>query len=237
MLIATLFKNSSRFLDRYFELLLSLSYPRDLISLGFLESDSEDGTDMRLCSAEERLREMFRCVTIVSKNFDFKLKPEHRHRDEIQVQRQNVFSDSRNHLIKTCLRDEDYVLWIDSDFKWYPRNMIQHFLGDKVDIVGAVAMCEGKLYDLGTMKYGKPLDQLEEAKSTKGLIEVDQVVGPVYMVNAKIYRKGIGYGGYRDSHVQDSARFCKNAKKWGYKIFVDTCVVVEHLPVFGQAAL
>jgi len=44
VLILTPLKNASRFLETYFSALSKLSYPRGLISLGFLESDSRDDT-------------------------------------------------------------------------------------------------------------------------------------------------------------------------------------------------
>ncbi len=44
VLILTPLKNASPFLQTYFSALSRLSYPRELISLGFLESDSRDDT-------------------------------------------------------------------------------------------------------------------------------------------------------------------------------------------------
>ena len=42
VLILTPAKNAGPFLQTYFAALAKLSYPRELISLGFLESDSRD---------------------------------------------------------------------------------------------------------------------------------------------------------------------------------------------------
>jgi Anp1 len=57
VLIATPVKNAEEYLDTYFALLGKLSYPADRLSLGFLESDSTDGTYTAL---ERRLRDLRR---------------------------------------------------------------------------------------------------------------------------------------------------------------------------------
>jgi hypothetical protein len=43
VIVLTPVKDATPFLDRYFELLARLDYPRELLTIGILESDSRDG--------------------------------------------------------------------------------------------------------------------------------------------------------------------------------------------------
>ncbi|MGH7791856.1 MAG: hypothetical protein ACREOB_06025, partial [Thermodesulfobacteriota bacterium] len=48
VLILTPVKDSEPFLDTYFKLIYGLTYPRNLLSIGILESDSSDNTYSKL---------------------------------------------------------------------------------------------------------------------------------------------------------------------------------------------
>src|SRR5262245_9151030 len=69
VLILTPMKSAHRFLDGYFAGLRKLSYPRQRLSIGILESDSRDDT---FTQVKARLAaETFRRVTLVKKDFGF----------------------------------------------------------------------------------------------------------------------------------------------------------------------
>lgn len=59
VLVLTPVKNASRFLDTYFAGLDKLSYPASSTSLGFLESDSDDGTFERIRERLGHLRRRY----------------------------------------------------------------------------------------------------------------------------------------------------------------------------------
>ena len=73
VLILTPVKNAASFLDAYFDGLAKLSYPVSAISLGFLESDSDDGTYDRIRDWLENLRGRYASAEIWRKNFDFRI--------------------------------------------------------------------------------------------------------------------------------------------------------------------
>jgi hypothetical protein len=59
-----------------------------------------------------------------------------------------VQAKARNHLQSIALVDEDIVLWIDSDLKQYPRDMIERMIATNKKVV--VADCispSGQCYD------------------------------------------------------------------------------------------
>jgi len=71
VLILTPVKNASPFLETYFSALSKLSYPRELISLGFLESDSRDDTYERVKQRADELDPLYRRVGVWKRDFGF----------------------------------------------------------------------------------------------------------------------------------------------------------------------
>ena len=115
-MILTPVKDAERHLDRYLTLLGSLTYPRRALSLGFLESDSRDGTHAALEARLPGLRRRYRRVTLWKKDFGFSLPAAYsRWAPAFQIPRRAVLAKSRNHLLARALHDEDWVLWLDVD--------------------------------------------------------------------------------------------------------------------------
>ena len=170
ILILTPVKNAGRHLEGYFRNLRSLSYPKSRISLGLMDSDSDDtpsasiiakltasresnsrinrvlthylknassrvnsssssgGGAMKRAHADDatprltgtmgkllvelpKLSEEFRRVTIFQHDFGLSLSRADRHSEAMQLQRRALLARSRNHLLSTALRDEEWVLW------------------------------------------------------------------------------------------------------------------------------
>src|SRR5689334_13502797 len=123
VLILTPVKNASAFLETYFRLLFSLTYPAHLISLGMLEGDSTDDTFDALTRARPVLSKHFRRVGIWNRDYGYALPPGvHRARPELQYERRTILALSRNHLLFRALNDEAWVLWLDVDLIDYPPN-------------------------------------------------------------------------------------------------------------------
>src|SRR5215213_9895073 len=116
VLILTPVKDATPWLDGYLARLSCLTYPPSAISLGFLESDSVDGTFEVLEQRVSALRERYRRVGLWKRDFGY-LLPTHVHRGmpEIQIERRTVLARSRNHLLFHALDDEVWVLWLDAD--------------------------------------------------------------------------------------------------------------------------
>src|SRR5258706_2602406 len=73
VLIATPVKNAAAHLARYFENLERLTYPRDRLSLGILESDSEDGSFEALADGGESLRDTFNQVHLFQRDLGLRI--------------------------------------------------------------------------------------------------------------------------------------------------------------------
>jgi hypothetical protein len=149
VLVLTPVKNSADHLGRYFRMLRNLTYDAAALSLGMLDGDSTDaptekqaqtllslgydpsdvssmsGTLARiLVEVPLMLEAGWAAVTTVSHNFNFSLPRAVRHGIDAQKGRRAVLSKSRNHLVSSALRDEDWVLWVDSDLAWYPPSVL-----------------------------------------------------------------------------------------------------------------
>src|SRR6266567_3462247 len=136
VLIMTPVKDAAHHVQRYLRGLFSLSYPRQLLSLAFLESDSTDNTYELLAQRTLDLSAMFRRVVLFKRDFGFHLPPNQpRYAHHLQVQRRTVLAKSRNQLLFRALEDEEWVLWLDVDVIEYPPDVVQRMLATGKEIV------------------------------------------------------------------------------------------------------
>lgn len=179
VLILTPFKQSVQFIDRYFDNVKKLSYPHHLISLGFLASDSTDGTIEKLrerAEKERRLKQGFNSIAIFQKDYKYDLNSnEDRHAFKVQVQRRIIMAKSRNTLLSAALEEKhEWVLWLDGDVTEYPVTLLEELIGMKKDIV--VPNCYWHSYN---EEDGYDKNNWQETKESlefqKGL-EPDQVL-------------------------------------------------------------
>jgi mannan polymerase complexes MNN9 subunit len=142
VLILTPFKQSVQFIDRFFDNVNKLTYPHHLISLGFLVSDSTDGTIEKLKERAEfeskaESWKKFNSIAIFQKDFKFELASnEDRHAFEVQVKRRTIMAKSRNTLLSAALNDQhEWVLWLDGDVTEYPETLLDELIGMDKDVI------------------------------------------------------------------------------------------------------
>lgn len=193
VLILTPVKDASGSLDRYCELLDRLTYPRNLLSIGLLESDSRDGTWEALQERLPRLREGRRRAEVWKRDFGFHLPPGfHRWEEGLQIPRRTVLAKSRNHLLFRALDDEDWVLWIDSDLQDYPPDVLDRLLATGRDIVHphCVRYPGGPTFDQNAWRDGGRL-LMEDLRDEGELVRLDAVGGTMLLVRADLHRDGL----------------------------------------------
>lgn len=217
VLILTPVKNAESHLASYFELLQKLTYPRSLISLGFLESDSADNTYDELKRQLESLGAEFRSMGLWKKDFGF-IIPQgvSRWATEIQIKRRAVLARSRNHLLFRALRDEDWVLWIDVDLAGYPSDVIEQLLESAKDIVNphCVRESDRKTFDLNAWSdWGKR--HMEDLRQEGDLVRLHAVGGSMLLVRADLHRDGLIFPpflfGTRSPLIRSSNHLSTNA--------------------------
>lgn len=160
VLILTPVKDVLGSIPDYCDRLRSLSYPRELLSVGCLESDSSDDTWEQVQRFFPALkREGFGRVTMLKKDFGYIVPVGlSRHASSIQMERRAILARSRNHLLFGALRDEDWVLWLDVDVIEYPVDIIERLLNIGKDIVHPHAVIDygGPTYDCNGWRRAVP---------------------------------------------------------------------------------
>lgn len=143
VLILTPLKDAAPYLSKYFELLAEITYPHELIDLGFLLSDTTDNTLAILASELERLQDRpdnipFNSATVIQKDFGFKLSQnvEDRHSFEAQGPRRKNMGRARNYLLATAMKaDHSWVYWRDVDIVDISPSIIEDFIAHDRDIL------------------------------------------------------------------------------------------------------
>lgn len=144
VLILTPLRNAARFLGHYFDLVTQLTYPHELIDLGFLVGDSNDETMVILSSELERIQTHagtapFRSAKIVQKDFGEILdmqKVEDKHGFAAQGPRRKGLGKARNFLLSATLQpDHSWVYWRDVDIQESPPGIIQDFTSHDKDVL------------------------------------------------------------------------------------------------------
>jgi hypothetical protein len=193
VLVLTPVKNASRFLDTYFAGLDKLSYPASSTSLGFLESDSDDGTFERIRERLGHLRSRYAGAEIWQKNFNFRIPHGFpRWTDAFQIPRRKILAKARNHLLFRALRGQDWVLWLDVDVIDYPLDLIERLIAAGRDIVHphCVEHYGGPTFDLNAWRdHGRM--HMEDLRSGPDLVRLDAVGGTVLLVRADVHRDGL----------------------------------------------
>jgi hypothetical protein len=193
VLILTPLKDAEELLEGYFARLYQLTYPAQLISLGFLESDSADNTFAAVSQRLPELNQCFRSARLWKKDFGFRLPPGvPRWRFGYQLPRRTVLAKSRNHLLFHALDDEDWVLWMDVDVMEYPVDIIERFLATGKDIVTphCVKRYGGRSFDLNSWRDKGRL-HLHDLRGEGDLVRLHAVGATMLWVKADIHRDGL----------------------------------------------
>src|SRR5215813_2206261 len=206
VLILTPVKNASHFIKGYSRRLAALTYPHHLISVGLLESDSNDSTYQVLQAQLPALRREFKRVGMWKRDFGYHTPSGvHRGTEAIQVERRTVLAKSRNHLLMHALDDEDWVLWLDVDVIEYPTDIIERLLATGKDIVHPHCVLEygGQTFDKNAWR-NKGRVHMEDLRQEGEMVELDAVGGTMLLVRADLHRDGLIFPAF--PYGQESAR-------------------------------
>lgn len=124
------------FYQEYWDNLAKLTYPHELISLGFILPKTSDGNAATLALQEAVSKtqtgpvdDRFASVSILRQDFDPPLQTQdekERHKIENQKARREAMSRARNSLLFTTLGPStSWVLWLDSDIVETPPTLIE----------------------------------------------------------------------------------------------------------------
>jgi peptide chain release factor subunit 1 len=193
VLILTPVKDAGSHLATYVAGLDSLSYPREALSLGILESDSSDTTFAQLQRLKPRFDRRFSRVFICKKDFGFRMPASvPRWEPAYQRQRRAILARSRNQLLMRALQGETWVLWVDVDVVEYPSDLIEALISMERHIVHPHCVVEpgGPTFDLNAWRdKGRKL--IGDLRGAGGPVRLDAVGGTVLLVWADAHRDGL----------------------------------------------
>ncbi|VEU19905.1 DEKNAAC100097 [Brettanomyces naardenensis] len=168
------------FHQQYWDNLLRLSYPRELIELGFIVPRTSDG-DEALRNLETAIKKVqnpkaktipkFARVTVLRQDTDAvesQLEKD-RHAFKSQKKRRSQMATARNSLLFTTLGPfTSWVLWLDADVVETPVNLIQDMTGHNKAVLAA--NCWQRFYDEEKKEDSiRPYDYNNWVESDEGL--------------------------------------------------------------------
>lgn len=159
----------SRFYQGYWDNLMKLNYPHELITLGFILPKDREGNEAtaalqkQIQKTQKRgpEKDRFKSIIILRQDFDPILASQdesERHKMSNQKARREVMSKARNSLLFTTLGPKtSWVLWLDADIVESPPSLIQDLAAFDKDLI--TANCWQKYYDEDLKKMSeRPYD-------------------------------------------------------------------------------
>jgi hypothetical protein len=208
VLILTPLKQAAGHLPRYLELIGRLDHPAERLSLGFLVSDSDDGTYEAVEARLPELRGYYSRVVLARRDFGFHLPPGvPRWSPPFQLARRVVLARSRNHLLFAALADEEWVLWVDVDLADYPPDVLSRLLATGKDVVTPNCVVEpgGRSFDWNAWRR-QGAERLDALRGGPQLVRLDAVGGTMLLVRADVHRSGLIFPPYLYGRASRFAR-------------------------------
>ncbi|KAK4934784.1 Golgi mannosyltransferase complex subunit [Elasticomyces elasticus] len=145
----------ARFYREYWDNLLTLSYPHELISLGFIISKGREGNaatsalQEQIARTQANTKKRFASITILRQDTDMPLQTQNeadRHALTHQKARRAAMSRARNSLLFTTIGPTtSWVLWLDADVIETPPSLIQDLASHDKPII--VPNCFQRYYN------------------------------------------------------------------------------------------
>ncbi|KAJ5761165.1 Anp1 [Penicillium odoratum] len=181
----------ARFYQEYWDNLERLSYPHELISLGFIAPKTKDG-NAAVTALEKAISrtqsgpidDRFASISILRQDFDPPLQSQDekvRHQMSAQKERRESMSRARNSLVFTTLGPgTSWVLWLDADVVETPPTLIQDLTHHDQPVI--VPNCFQRYYDSKERKWDvRPYDynswiDSEEAQNLAANMGPDEIL-------------------------------------------------------------
>ena len=236
ILIGILVKNTKLNLDNLASQVIGLDYPKELLSIVFLEGDSEDGSYEHLKDIMPLFSD-WKAAYLEKLDFGFKFLHELRHVEEKpqgprQRQRLINLAKSRQYVVDKYLKDESFLWWVDSDYKVIPKDTLAKLLSYDKDMVIPLLKLEGReeAYDRSTDRKDMDIDNLAKTYPNQ-LVEVDYMSAHA-IIKSKVFRAGANYSSDFNAPIidQEGAVFTRKAKALGFKPYLATGCVIYHIP-------
>jgi glycosyltransferase involved in cell wall biosynthesis len=252
--ILTPVKDASASLDGYADLISTLDYPREKLSISFLESDSRDDSYARLEQICEAMRASFQKVSLIKKDYGFRFDG-NRWEPDLQLQRRANLAKARNILLTTVAPDIDWVVWMDADMTGMPADLLQRLVAYRPDTAILTPHCvrssKGPTFDLnayqliddrsGQFPERSMVDRLHQPPRGYGriymedlrshdLVPLDSVGCTVLAVQADLHRQGLVFPPFPYAGLIESEAMALMARQMGVQCWGLPNLEVIHAP-------
>ncbi|XP_076453070.1 uncharacterized protein LOC143288454 [Babylonia areolata] len=243
-------------LKTFLHLLQSITYPHHLISIAFGEDSSHDNTLHIADDIAVELRKSFVRVDIFHFNLSGQVNGSwsNVHNKNNQFHRRRHLAQARNALLRASLKNQDWVLWIDSDISFLPPDIVQKLLSAEKDIVVPVCiyMDNGKkrVFDKntwretkGSLSYQQSLSSndlmlegydntkrlwLSDLKAEGRVVPIDGVGGCTLLIRSECHKNGLIFPESIYQHHIETEGLAKLAKQMGYDVYGMPFLEVTH---------
>lgn len=141
-----------------------------------------------------------------------------------------VIHDARNHIVSEAYNTEfDGIFFIDADMT-FPGSILETMIENDKDICGVLYLnhASGKQ---NVFEYSAQLDEFQKITlmPNQGLVQVGAVGSGILYVKHKVFEAIGSPWFFYESGIGEDVNFCKVARSYGFKIYVDTNINVGHI--------
>jgi hypothetical protein len=244
ILIGTPIKNNEKYIENLINLIDKIDYPKNLISLCFIENDSEDDTWSVLNKViNDRLKvEEYNKITLKKLDLGFKLKHENRYDTNYTIQRIKSIVITRNYIINNYLKDAEYLWWLDADVVDFDKNIVKDFLNINKDVVMPIYYTNNWLHDCAShiivnnkiIRLGEISNLYPTLNSIK-LIKCECAA----FIKRKVFEIGLRYFVKEENYIDlcgnvfpckmEGVSFSEKALEFGFEIYGALKIKIKHI--------
>lgn len=224
------FKDDEWCLPEFLEGIVNLNYPKDRLSLYFLENDSQDKTLEKLKKWAKQWRSEYRRIEVTS--MQFRVKGQEHVWPEQTLENMTFM---RNGFLKN-IGDNDYIFNLDSDVVLQPQTLKQLALSDR-DIICEIFWARWDRVDDRLMPnvwpyggYEGVTEDFMAAMETKGIKPVGGL-GASNLISKYAIEKGCSFDAVSNLPLimrGEDRHFCIRAKVLGFELWADTFFPAIH---------
>jgi hypothetical protein len=149
----------------------------------------------------------------------------------------------RNHIIDVYLKDNDYLWWVDADYRKIPYDILKVAMSHNKDILMPRVEINGKNYDCMTQCIydGKVthIDALSKLMPDTDIYPMD-IVECASFISRKVFDSGLRYDSGSillengdEMFLQEGPFFSHMAKQRGFELYGLLNRVIEHQEIVG----
>ncbi|KAG6603123.1 Mannan polymerase complex subunit mnn9 [Phytophthora cinnamomi] len=216
----------------YFQLVSSLDFPKEKMSIAMLTSSVEEFTKVKRIFSRQ-IHEYARLSVIFRNDFAQEgLTRLNRHSDKLQSSRRRMLARYRNYALLSNLETwHQHVLWLDADIISIPADLLIKMIQLRLDVV--TPMCirrynyqSNDSYDYDLNAAAKCEEYAQSPGENQIAVPLDSVGGTMLYVRADVHRQGVifpahytigsewGAEGYDGIETEG---FCYNAHFLGFR--------------------